>query len=187
MDVAGAVAAEPPLVLEAAELEYQCLLAERAHFDAALQAFSRWRRLGLAVAVLTALTTGSALEVVGLIPRVGDQGRTALTGVLALLLGLATAALNFLDPKGERDRHDRVGKQLAALRSEVRLLRRDTLSRLDAAAGAAALSGLLARHRDALVEAPPINDARHEAVKRQLDSNVHFRELRQLTGRRPRG
>lgn len=167
-----------PLAREAAELEYQCLLAERAHFDAALAAWAAWRRLGLAIALLTAATTGSAMEVVGLIPGFGGEGRAALTGSLALLLALCTAAFAFLDPKGLRDRHDVTGKRLSGLRAQVRLLRRDLPE-----APRAAFEALLARHADILAEAPPISDARHGAVKRQLASNVHYRELRALTGR----
>ncbi|MCU0890093.1 MAG: hypothetical protein MUC64_19185 [Rubritepida sp.] len=169
-----------PLSLEAAELEYQCLVAERAHFDAALAAWNAWRRLGLAIALLTAATTGSAMEVVGLIPGFGGEFRAALTGSLALLLALCTAAFAFLDPKGLRDRHDLVGKRLAGLRAEVRLLRRDP-----GGAPRAAFEALLARHAEILAEAPPISDARHEAVKTQLASNVHYKELRALTGRKP--
>jgi hypothetical protein len=167
-----------PLSREAAELEYQCLVAERAHFDAALAAWKSWRRLGLAIALLTAATTGSAMEVVGLIPGFGGELRTALTGGFALVLALCTAAFAFLDPKGLRDRHDLVGKRLSGLRAEVRLLRRD-----EREAPRAALEALLVRHADILAEAPPISDARHEAVKAQLASNVHYRELRALTGR----
>ena len=173
---------EPIWAIEAAELEYQCLLAERAHFDAALDAWVMWRRLGLAVALLTAATTGSAMEVFGLIPGFGPPGRTALTGMLALLLALATAGFAFLDPKGLRDRHDQVGKRLAALRAEVRLLRRSALSD-GVPDGTAALETLLRRHAEILAEAPPIGDDRHEKTKRQLASNVHYRELRAMTGR----
>jgi hypothetical protein len=167
-----------PLSLEAAELEYQCLLAERAHFDAALAEWNFWRRLGLAIALLSAATTGSAMEVVGLIPGFGGEGRAALTGGFALLLALCTAAFGFLDPKGLRDRHDTVGKRLAGLRAEVRLLRRDMpeVSR-------AALDALLARHAEVVAEAPSISNGRHQAVKAQLASNVHYKELRALTGR----
>lgn len=173
---------EPGWNIEAAELEYQCLLAERAHFDAALGAWVMWRRLGLAVALLTAATTGSAMEVFGLIPGFGASGRTALTGMLALCLALATAGFAFLDPKGLRDRHDLVGKRLAALRAEVRLLRRSALAEAPPDP-VAALEPLLRRHAEILAEAPPIGDDRHENTKRQLASNVHYRELRALTGR----
>jgi len=164
---------------EAAELEYQCLIGERAHLDAAYWAYQRYKILGLATVVLGALTTGSALEVVGSF-GVSTNGRTALTGMLALLLTISTAILNFLDPKGQRDQHDALGKKLAALRADVRLFRRTLGEDSDARAE---LDALLTRHASILDGAPALNDRRHRAAKLQLASNVHYRELRTLTGR----
>lgn len=170
-----------PMEVEAAELEYQCLLAERAHFDAGYWAFQRYKFWGLASAVLGALTTGSALEVARQIPGVGDAGRVALTGLLALLLTIATTVLNFLDPKGQRDRHEAAGKKLAALRAEVRLFRRGgSAMKPDAEV---AFAALLERHAGILADAPSLNDRRHHAAKKQLGSNVHYNELRRITGR----
>ncbi|WP_237216920.1 SLATT domain-containing protein [Falsiroseomonas oryziterrae] len=181
MDVGAAPDRLAPLEREAAELEYQCLMAERAHFDAGYWAFQRYKFWGLSAALLGALTTGSALEVVGTLTGLGGAERTAITGVLALLLTIATTVLNFLDPKGQRDRHEAVAKRLAALRAEVRLFRR---------AGGAARDGaeevfarLLARHAEILAEAPGLNDRRHHAAKDQLFSNAQYRDLRRLTGR----
>jgi hypothetical protein len=170
-----------PLAAEAAELEYQCLLAERAHFDAGYWAFQRYKFWGLTAALLGALTTGSALEVVGQITTLGAVGRTAITGVLALLLTVATTVLNFLDPKGQRDRHEAVAKKLSALRAEARLFRRTGAAMREGAEQA--FAELLRRHAEMLADAPGLNDRRHHAAKAQLASNVHYRELRALTGR----
>lgn len=170
-----------PLAAEAAELEYQCLLAERAHFDAGYWAFQRFKFWGLAAALLGALTTGSALEVVGEITTLGGPARTAITGVLALLLTVATTVLNFLDPKGQRDRHEGAARKLAALRAETRLFRRAGAAGRDGAEGA--FAALLTRHADIVADAPSLDDRRHHAAKAQLASNVHYRALRRMTGR----
>lgn len=181
MDVGAAPERLAPLEREAAELEYQCLMAERAHFDAGYWAFQRYKFWGLSAALLGALTTGSALEVVGTLTGLGGAERTAITGVLALLLTVATTVLNFLDPKGQRDRHEAVAKRLSALRAEVRLFRRGSGAARDDAEDV--LAKLLVRHAEILAEAPGLNDRRHHTAKRQLASNVHYKELRTRTGR----
>lgn len=171
-----------PLQTEAAELEYQCLLAERAHFDAGYWAFLRYKWLGGVAALLGALTTASALDTIRSVSASEARG-VALTGLLALALAVVTAMLNFFDPRSLRDRHEAIARKLTALRAEVRLFRRNGGALRPDAEGV--LKVMLGRHAEILADAPAVNDRRHNAAKRQLATNVHYLELRRLTGRRP--
>lgn len=166
---------------EAAEFEYQALVNERSHFEAA----NLWQRiytgLGVTVAALGVVTAGS------LAAHFGDQLPAQLapwapwvTGLASLMLATATAVSNFLDPKGQRDMHLAVGKRYSAWRNELRQFR--TLQS-EGKPLHERLNELTKKHEEIHAAAPSVTDRWHKRAKRKLASNVHYRTLRSLTGR----
>lgn len=180
--------AEPWLVAalssEAAELEYQALVNERSHFEAA----EYWQRihfrLGILVAILSVSTAGSLAGYFGDDQTGWPQWLRPATGILGLTLAMLTAVSSFVDPKGHREKHLAAGKRYSAFRTDVRQFR--ILEVREGAFDAkliARLKELAARHAEIHGEAPSVRDDWHASCRAKLASNVHYRELRTLTGR----
>lgn len=168
---------------ETAELEYRCLINGAAQFYMANRSHTWFQWLGSITAVLTALATGSVTDVVKVVTT-DTAKQNAITAFFVISLGITTAALNFLDPKADRDSGLSVGRRLNALRDELRSLR---LSLEEGKEGTAGVNEKINSFRSRYAEIEntmlPISDYAHTTSKAALRSNVFYKELRRLTGR----
>lgn len=171
------------MLKEVAELEYRALVNAAAQFYLANRSDWLFRWLGCAAAILTALATGSVTDAVKVI--VSDPVKQGgFTAVLVIALGVATAALNFLDPKANRDTGLTAGRQLNALRDELRSLRLAIESVRDHDENSEErLKSFRARYAEIEAVMLPIPDHAHAKGKIALRTNVFYKELRLITGR----
>jgi hypothetical protein len=101
------------LATEGSEIESDLLYTEKTHFTAA----ERLRRVHILLG--GAATVAAAAAAATLLKEI-----PAVTGALALLGAAGTALLTFLKPDQEAEAHLAAGRQLGALRVELRQLMR---------------------------------------------------------------
>jgi hypothetical protein len=95
---------------ELTQMQDDLLYTEKTHFAAA----EHYRRIHRILGVITtALSTAAAATIVA------DLGE-ALAGILALLAAIMSAVLTFMSPEKSAEQHLSAGRQLGALRVELR-------------------------------------------------------------------
>jgi hypothetical protein len=141
--------------------------------------------LGGLSAIVTALAAGSVTDALKVIVK-EPSAQGVITALLVIMLGVTTAALNAIDPKGRRDSALSAGRRLNALRDQLRLIRiDDDFWSGDKQEIRQRISSMQERYGEIEREMPTISDGAHRRGKASLRSNVSFRDLRALTGRSP--
>jgi len=125
---------------EAAHIEFDCCFHTKAQFEACA-AWERWSmRLGMITAVLGVFSATALVSVLGDagVLKLPDSPPPAtptsplgvwpiwgklLVAFVALVAGVATATMKFLDPKGRAALHGAAGKRYRALADEARQFR----------------------------------------------------------------
>lgn len=185
---------------EAARVEYECVIHAEGQFEACAR-WGRWNTaFGVLSAVLGALTASTIATVLGdagMIPLAPDaaEGIARPTGELpaawkvfiafgALVAGVVTAAVRFLDPQGRAAQHGAAGKRYRALEDEARQFRG-----LEATADATR-DGLfkhlqtMVRHRAEIHEAAPVIPKRaYNAAREKARADAGLKLLAGEAGR----
>lgn len=186
---------------EAAHVEYECTFHAEAQFESCAR-WSFWSTvLGVLSAVLGALTASTIATVLGeagMMPAVqatGDEvagsagGLPALwkplLALTALVAGVITAAVRFLDPQGRAAQHGAAGKRYRTLGDEARQFRH-----LEATADATRDSlfnhlQTMVRHRAEIHEAAPVIPKRaYRATRARASDDSELRALALEAGQR---
>jgi hypothetical protein len=190
---------------EAAHMEYDACFHAEAQFEACAEWERRSMRMGVLTAVLGALTASTIASVLGdagVIPMAPTAAGGAAAHHLrdwavaaklpiaigALVAGVITAAVRFVDPQGRAALHGAAGKRYRALQDEARQFRR-----LEATADAKR-DGLLgrlqtmAKRRAEIHEAAPVIPKRAVATTRakaKEGDDTCLRKLASEAGVRP--
>lgn len=119
---AGAAASNGPdltaaMLAEGEQLQCDLLYSEKAHFAAAERLSSAHLRIGITA---TLSSGAAAASVIADVP--------VLAGILALAAALASGLLTFLKPDHQAANHLAIGRQLDALRVELRQVLRFDVS-----------------------------------------------------------
>lgn len=147
------------LAAEGERLSCDLIYSEKAHFAAA-----EWHRrthdvLGLTAAIAAAAAAASLLKDAPL-----------LTGALALIASIASAALTFEKPDKQAEQHLVAGRRLGALRVELRQLMQIDLGHVQDEDVRKRLGKLTARKADIDQSAPGTSQRQFEKAQKKIDS-----------------
>lgn len=146
------------LATEGSQVTCDLLYSEKTHFAAAEEHQKVHLILGLAAAAASAAAAATVFA-----------DRTAVAGVLALAGSVGTALLTFLKPDKRAEHHLAVGRQLGALRVELRHLMRLDLGHVLDQQVRDGLSGITARKTEIDKTAPGTAERHYRIAKRKID------------------
>jgi hypothetical protein len=149
---------EGALEIEGGQLSCDLLYSEKSHFAAAEEQQKIHLSLGCAAAVVSA---GAAATVFA--------DRPVVTGGLALIGAIGTTLLTFLKPDKRAEHHLAVGRQLGALRVELRHLMRLDLGHLPDQEVRNEIKEITDRKAEIDSTAPATVERHFQAAKKKID------------------